>query len=62
MAGFYQAVLRNPGGHWDAEVLRDATTRVRCTFDDPLMGVPANRSRGLVLAVAVWMDVRLAKA
>jgi CubicO group peptidase (beta-lactamase class C family) len=50
MARFYQALLRNPGGHWDAEVLRDATTRVRCTFDDPLMGVPVLRSRGLVLA------------
>jgi CubicO group peptidase (beta-lactamase class C family) len=50
MAHFYQALLRNPGGLWDAEVLRDATTRVRCAFDDPLMGVPANRSRGLVLA------------
>jgi CubicO group peptidase (beta-lactamase class C family) len=50
MAGFYQGLLGNPGGLWDPEVLRDATTRVRCSFDDPLMGVPANRSRGLVLA------------
>jgi len=52
MALWYQALLRNPGGMWDAGVLHDATTRVRCTFDDPLMGVPVNRSLGLVLAGA----------
>jgi CubicO group peptidase (beta-lactamase class C family) len=50
MAGFYQALLRNPGGHWDAEVLADATTHVRCSFADPMMDVPVNRTRGLVLA------------
>lgn len=47
---FYQALMTNPDGLWDAEVLHDATSVVRCTFDDPLMGIPANRSRGLVLA------------
>jgi CubicO group peptidase (beta-lactamase class C family) len=26
------------------------TTNIRCTFDDPLMGVPVNRSLRLVLA------------
>jgi CubicO group peptidase (beta-lactamase class C family) len=35
---------------WDAEVLRDATTHVRCNFEDPLMGAPVNRTLGLVLA------------
>ena len=50
MVRFYQAVLRNPNGLWGADTLHDATTRVRCTFDDPLMRVPANRSLGLVLA------------
>ena len=30
--------------------MRDATTHVRCTFDDPLMGVPVNRTIGLALA------------
>jgi CubicO group peptidase (beta-lactamase class C family) len=50
MAHFYQALLHDPAGLWDAEVLRDATTRVRCTFDDPMMQVPVNRTRGLVLA------------
>lgn len=50
MARFYQALLRNPHGLWNSETLRDATTHVRCTFDDPLMGVPVNRTLGLVLA------------
>lgn len=50
MAHWYQALLRNPGGLWDADVLGDATGTIRCTFDDPIMHVPANRSRGLVLA------------
>ncbi len=50
LARFYQGLLYNPGGLWDSEVLRDATTRVRCTFDDPLLGVPVNRTRGLVVA------------
>ena len=26
------------------------TTNIRCTFDDPLMGVPVNRTLGLVVA------------
>jgi CubicO group peptidase (beta-lactamase class C family) len=50
MARFYQAVLQNPQGLWDAAVLADAETNVRCTFKDPLMEVPANRTLGLVLA------------
>jgi len=50
MARFYQGLLRNPGGLWDDAVLTDAKTRVRCTFDEPLMHVPVNRSLGLVLA------------
>jgi CubicO group peptidase (beta-lactamase class C family) len=50
MARFYQALLHDRAGLWEAEVLRDATTRVRCTFDDPMMQVPVNRTRGLVLA------------
>ncbi|HEU5300931.1 MAG TPA: serine hydrolase domain-containing protein [Acidimicrobiia bacterium] len=50
LARFYQALLTNPDGLWDAAVLRDATSVVHCDFDDPLMGIPANRSRGLVLA------------
>jgi CubicO group peptidase (beta-lactamase class C family) len=50
MARFYQVLLNDPNRVWDADVLRDAKTNVRCTFSDPLMNVPANRSLGLVLA------------
>lgn len=50
LARFYQALLHNPGRLWDPAILDDAKTHVRCTFDDPLMGVPVNRSIGLVLA------------
>jgi CubicO group peptidase (beta-lactamase class C family) len=50
MARFYQALLHDPGGLWDAAVLTDAKTNVRCTFADPIMNVSANRTLGLVLA------------
>ncbi|HEY2430816.1 MAG TPA: serine hydrolase domain-containing protein [Acidimicrobiales bacterium] len=50
LALFYQALLHNPGSLWKPEVLADATSTIRCTFPDPLMGVAANRSLGLVLA------------
>ena len=50
MALFYQALLHDPNGVWDADVLRDAKNNIRCTFPDPLMHVAANRSLGLVLA------------
>lgn len=47
---FSQGVLHNPGGLWNESVLRDATTNVRCTFTDPVMGVSVNRTLGFVLA------------
>ncbi len=50
MARFYQALLHDPGGLWDDAVLTDAKTNVRCTFDDPMLQVPVNRTLGLVLA------------
>jgi CubicO group peptidase (beta-lactamase class C family) len=50
LARFYQALLHDRGGLWDAAVLRDATSQIRCTFDDPLLGVPVNRTLGLVVA------------
>jgi CubicO group peptidase (beta-lactamase class C family) len=50
MARFYQAVLHNPNGLWNDDVLADAKTNIRCTFPDPLMNVPCNRTAGLVLA------------
>jgi CubicO group peptidase (beta-lactamase class C family) len=50
LALFYQGLLRNPGGLWDAGVLDDAKTNVRCDFPDNLLQVPVNRTLGLVLA------------
>jgi CubicO group peptidase (beta-lactamase class C family) len=50
MARFYQALLHNPGGLWDAALLDDVKTNIRCTLPDPLMNVAANRTIGLVLA------------
>ena len=35
---------------WPAHVLDDLTTNIRCTLPDPIMGVSANRTLGLVLA------------
>ena len=48
LARFYQGLLHNPDGVSDADVLRNATTNIRCTFPDPLLGVSANRTMGLV--------------
>lgn len=50
LALFYQALLHDPKGLWDPAVLRDVTSVVRNSFPDPMLGHPANRSRGLVLA------------
>jgi CubicO group peptidase (beta-lactamase class C family) len=48
---YYQGLLHNTGGLWDAAVLADGTGHVRNTFPDPLIGgVPANRTRGLSVA------------
>ncbi len=49
LALFYQELLHNPNGIWDAEVLADATGRVRNTLPDPA-GVPANRALGVIVA------------
>lgn len=49
LALFYQELLHNPNKIWDPEILADATGAVRNTLPDP-MGVPANRSLGLILA------------
>jgi CubicO group peptidase (beta-lactamase class C family) len=49
LAGFYQGVLHNPGRLWDPAVLTDATSHIRTTLPDPLMGLPANRTLGLVV-------------
>lgn len=50
VALFYQALLHDPAGLWDADLLADATGRVRHHFDDPMLGIPANRTLGLVVA------------
>lgn len=49
LALFYQELLHNPNGIWDAEILADATGNVRNTLPDPA-GVPANRALGVILA------------
>ncbi|MEM7276296.1 MAG: serine hydrolase domain-containing protein [Actinomycetota bacterium] len=51
LALFYQALLHDPNGIWDPELLADVTGRVRNTLPDP-MGVPANRALGVILAGA----------
>jgi CubicO group peptidase (beta-lactamase class C family) len=50
VALYYQALLHNPGGLFDAAVLADATGNVRNRLVDPLFKVPANRTLGLVVA------------
>jgi CubicO group peptidase (beta-lactamase class C family) len=50
LALFYQAVLHNPGTMWDPATLEDARTHVRNRLPDPMMGVPANRTLGLLQA------------
>lgn len=50
MALFYQALLHNPGGLWDPDVLADATGRVWNSFPDLLFRAPASRGLGVVIA------------
>ena len=50
VALFYQALLHDPHGLWSQQVRTDATSVVRNTFPDPVLGHSANRTRGLVLA------------
>ncbi len=50
LARYYQALLHDTGALWDPEVLADATGHVRNHLPDPMLGVPANRSLGLILA------------
>jgi CubicO group peptidase (beta-lactamase class C family) len=49
LALFYQHLLHDPNRIWDQAVRIDGTSRVRSSLPDP-MGVPANRSLGLILA------------
>lgn len=49
LAMFYQALLHNPQGLWDPQMLANAVGRVHNNLPDP-MGVPANRGLGVILA------------
>lgn len=49
LAMLYQGLLRNPDELWDPAVLADGTGHVRSRLPD-LMGIPANRSLGLIIA------------
>ena len=60
VAMYYQALLHNDGGLWSSDVLADVTGVIRNTFPDiPKRGMPANRSRGIVIRgdheLAHWM-------
>lgn len=50
LALFYQALLHNPKGIWEDDVLRDATGNVRNRLPDKLFKLPANRTLGLTQA------------
>lgn len=50
LALFYQALLHNPKGVWDDDLLADVTGNVRNTFPDPLFGKPILRTLGLCTA------------
>jgi CubicO group peptidase (beta-lactamase class C family) len=49
LACFYQGLLHPPAGLWSDEILAEGTRHVRMTLPD-LMGVPASRTLGLVVA------------
>ena len=50
LALLYQALLHNTGRLWDPAVLEDGRGTVRCRLPDPVTGIPANRTLGLVAA------------
>jgi CubicO group peptidase (beta-lactamase class C family) len=50
LALFYQALLHDPEGVWDAALLADVTGRVRNDLPDRWTGVPARRTLGLITA------------
>lgn len=50
LALYYQGLLNNPGGLWDEDVLADGTGRIRVDLPDALVGLPSNRSLGLIIA------------
>ena len=50
LALYYQALLHNTGDLWDPALLQDVTSRVRQNYPDKMLGTPAMRSLGLVIA------------
>lgn len=50
VAMLFQAMMANPDGFWDADVLHSGIAEVLCDLPDPMVGVAANRTLGLVLA------------
>ena len=49
LALYYQALLHDPAGLWDPDVLADGTGRIRVTFPEYL-GYASNRTLGVVRA------------
>lgn len=52
LAMYYQAILHNPGEMWRPDVLHDVRTNVRNSLPERTMGLPANRTLGLIQAGA----------
>ncbi|MEZ5239849.1 MAG: serine hydrolase, partial [Microthrixaceae bacterium] len=50
IALLYQHLLHDPDRTWSPSVRAEGTARIHCDLVDPLRGVPANRTLGLVLA------------
>jgi CubicO group peptidase (beta-lactamase class C family) len=50
LVSFYQAMLHNPDELWDPAILASGTGEIRNTLRDPMRGVPANRTIGLIVA------------
>lgn len=50
LAMYYQALLDNPNALWRPQVLSAGTAEILCDLVDPMTGVPANRTLGLLLA------------
>jgi CubicO group peptidase (beta-lactamase class C family) len=57
LARFYQALLHDPVGIWPPDLRADGISHVRCRLPDPLLGLPANRTLGVVVGAgfgATW--------
>jgi CubicO group peptidase (beta-lactamase class C family) len=50
LAMYYQALLADPAGIWNPDVLAAGTAEILCDLIDPMTGAPANRTLGLLLA------------